>query len=182
MGIPRTMRSDEALCEQLLGGDLRAFDQLYERYERPLFGFIRKHLADIGEAEDVLHETFLALLRERAAARSHHSLKAWLYQVARHLCLNRQRSRKRSARAIAALAQAPREHPSQPEQALLQHEAAQALRRSVARLPTKLAELYALRAGGLSYGEMATVLGVPVGTVKSRMHEMIGRLREEMDA
>lgn len=175
------MLSDEALYERLLGGELSAFDQLYERYERPLFGFIRKHLADAHEAEDVLHETFLALLREREQQRSARSFKAWTYQVARHLCLNRLRSRKRAARAIATLARTPAPPAAdQPERALLQREAAEALHRAVARLPGPLGELYALRAGGLSYAELADVLGVPLGTVKSRMHQLVSRLRQEM--
>jgi len=63
---------------------------------------------------------------------------------------------------------------------LLRQETAATLRKSVACLPEPLAELYALRAGGLSYAEIAEVLGIPVGTVKSRMHQMVGRLREEM--
>jgi len=50
----------------------------------------------------------------------------------------------------------------------------------VARLPDPLAELFHLRAGGLSYEELAQVLEVPLGTIKSRMHEMVGRLREEV--
>src|SRR3954462_13867799 len=94
------MLSDEALYESLLAGEVSAFDQLYQRYERPLFGFIRGHLADAAEAEDVLHDAFLALLRDRTGARAAVSLRAWLFQVARNLCLNRQRTQKRAGRAL----------------------------------------------------------------------------------
>ncbi|RLB58098.1 MAG: hypothetical protein DRI90_17145 [Deltaproteobacteria bacterium] len=174
------MPSDEALHRRLVQGDLSAFDQLYERYERPLFGFIRKHLSDPHEAEDVLHETFLALLRQRSEARSVRSFKAWLYQVARNLCLNRHRSRKRAASATKVMAQAPRRPEQEPDDRLLRRQAAQALRAGVAKLPDSLAELYALRAGGLSYADIADLLGIPLGTVKSQMHELISRLRQEM--
>ena len=58
------MPSDEALYEQLLGGDMRAFDLLYERYNRPLFGFIRRYVADSAQAEEIFHEAFIALLKE----------------------------------------------------------------------------------------------------------------------
>lgn len=176
------MLSDEALHERLLGGDLAAFDALYARYERPLFGFIRKHLADAGEAEDVMHETFMALLRDRATGRSARSFRAWMYQVARHLCLNRLRSRKRAARAVASMANPPPRAEDAPDLRLIQHQAAQGLRRGVDKLPGPLAELYALRAGGLSYAEIAEALGVPLGTVKSRMHQMVSRLRQEVQA
>jgi RNA polymerase sigma-70 factor (ECF subfamily) len=174
------MLSDEALYEALLSGDLRAFDTLYERYERPLFGFIRKHLADVHEAEDVLHETFMAILRDRAGARAARSLRAWIFQVARNLCLNRQRSTRRAARALEREARSPEETHPGPERALEHQQAQHALRHAVARLPLELGELYTLRTQGMSYAEMAEVLGIPLGTVKSRMHELVKQLREEM--
>lgn len=175
------MVSDEALYEQLLRGDLGAFDALYARYERPLFGFLLRQLgSDRQEAEDVLHDAFLSVLRERQAAHPVACFRAWIYQVARNLCLNRQRSRQRAARAVVAVAQAPAPPAPLPERALEEREVAESLREAVARLPGQLAELYQLRAGGLSYEELAQVLALPLGTVKSRMHEMVSRLREEM--
>lgn len=174
------MVSDEALYERLLRGELCAFDALYARYEGPLYGFIRKQLRQRQEAEDVLHETFLALLRQRAQGRAATSLRAWLYQVARHLCLNRARAGHRATRALAAAATTPAAESVAPDRELLERERAESLRRAVAALPAPLGELYALRAGGLSYGELAQVLGVPLGTVKSRMHELVNRLRQEL--
>lgn len=174
------MVSDEALYEQLLRGDLGAFDALYERHARHLFGFILRQVADRAEAEDLLHEAFMAVLRERDAGRSPRSLRAWLYQVARNLCLNRSRLRQRAARALAAVAHTPQAPVEHPERVLEQRQDDDALRQAVARLPNPLAELFHLRAGGLSYQELAEILGVPVGTIKSRIHEMVGRLREEV--
>ncbi len=174
------MLSDEALYEQLLRGELSAFDALYERYERPLFGFLLGQLHDRGEAEDALHDAFMAILHEKSSGRSATSFRAWLYQVARNLCLNRIRTRNRAARALAAVAVDPPDAQEQPERALIEHQTAESLRRAVGLLPAPLAELYHLRAGGLSYEELAELLEVPMGTVKSRMHEMVSRLRGEM--
>jgi RNA polymerase sigma-70 factor (ECF subfamily) len=174
------MRSDESLYEQLIGGDLAAFDALYERYERPLFGFIRRHVRDPAEAEEIFHEAFLALLREREQRRAVTSFRAWIYRVARNLCLNRLRSQRRADRAIARLAVEPAVDDAGPEASLVGREAHQRLQRAVSRLPEPLGELYALRAAGLSYEGLAEVLGVPIGTVKSRMNAMLTRLREEM--
>lgn len=175
------MASDEALHERLLGGDLAAFDALYERHERPLFGFILGQLGgDRQEAEDVLHDAFLAVLRDRDPDRGVRCFRAWIFQVARNLCLNRRRSRQRAVRAAVAVAREPTAGPPLPGHALEEHEVVQSLRAAVARLPAPLAELYRLRAGGLSYEELAQTLSLPLGTVKSRMHEMVSRLREEM--
>jgi RNA polymerase sigma-70 factor (ECF subfamily) len=85
--------TDEALYARWIGGDLRAFDALYARHERPLFGFVRAFVRDQAEAEDVLHEAFMSVLRERR--RDIRSFRAWMYEVTRHLCLNRARSKKR---------------------------------------------------------------------------------------
>ncbi len=173
------MNSDEALFERLLGGQLGAFDELYARFERPLFGFIYSQLGDAAEAEDVLHEAFMAVLRARDERRSVRSFRAWLYGVAHHLCLNRVRSRKRAAKATEAVARVQASAEAPAELTVELAERAEGLRRAVERLPAPLGELYHLRAAGMSYQDAASVTGVPVGTVKSRMHEMIKRLKQE---
>jgi RNA polymerase sigma-70 factor, ECF subfamily len=175
------MDSDEALFEQLLAGDLGAFDRLYARFERPLFGFIRAQLRDASEAEDVLHEAFMTVLRRRRSAEEILSFRAWLFTVARNLCLNRARSRERAGRAARAVMQvAPPATPRADEQ-LERHERAVRLERAVERLPEQLAEVYRLRGAGMSYDEVAQVLALPVGTVKWRVHEMVKRLRQEVE-
>ena len=68
-----------------------------------------------------------------------------------------------------------------PQDVLEQRQSADALRRAVERLPPHLSDLYLLRARGMSYEELSAVLDVPVGTVKSRVHEMVRRLREEIE-
>ncbi len=120
------------------------------------------------------------MLRDREGARLPRSLRAWLFQVARNLCLNRLRSHRREARALEKEAEAPTPADALPDRALEQGETREALSQSVARLPVELAEVYQLRSGGMSYAEIAEVLEIPLGTVKSRMHQMVSRLREEI--
>lgn len=176
------MDSDEALFERLVGGDLAAFDRLYARWERPLFGFVRAQLGDAAEAEDVLHEAFLTVLRQRGERAEVRSFKAWLYGVAQNLCRNRVRSRRRGARAVSAISgeETTLPPPPPPDEALLEGERARALAGAVSRLPPPLGAVYRLRTAGLSYEEVAVTLEVPLGTVKSRMNELVRRLREEM--
>ena len=173
------MPSDETLYLQLIGGDMAAFDELYRRYERRLFAYIVRQLGDRSEAEDVYHEAFMAVLKERRSARELSSFKAWIFQVARNLCRNRQRARDRNRRAVASesgvLASSPH-----AEQLIAEHEAQLILQQAAMQLPEPMADLYRLRTAGLSYDEIAEALDIPLGTVKSRMNAMLGRLREEM--
>lgn len=165
------MRSDEALLEGWLRGELNAFDELYLRYEAPLFGFIRR--MGPADAEDVLHHTFLGLMREARGRRIGH-VRALLYEIARNTCLNHARS----ARRVEPVS-VPNDPPS-PELQLLAREQSAALSQALTKLPSTLSETWALRASGLSYEEMSRVLKVPLGTVKSRMNELLNRLREEL--
>lgn len=176
------MDSDESLYVRMAAGDLAAFDALYARYERRLFGFILRYLPDRAEAEDVFHEAFLGVLRSRPVDLGGGSFRAWLFQIARNLCLNRKRSAGRGQRAEAVLRAEPSMTAPDAAAAFEAREAAVALEAAVSALPLSLAEVYHLRAAGMSYEEMASVLAAPLGTVKSRMHEAVRRLRAEMKA
>jgi RNA polymerase sigma-70 factor (ECF subfamily) len=171
------MDSDERLYARVRGGDLAAFDELYARYESPLFGFLSAMLGNRADAEDALHEAFLNALKSRPVTFDQGGFRAWLYRIARNVALNRRRSDARRAAATSqiVLPPAPTAHDEVEARSL-----EGALDSAVARLPPALREVYRLRTSGLSYEEMAQVLEAPLGTVKSRMHEMVRQLREEV--
>jgi RNA polymerase sigma-70 factor (ECF subfamily) len=172
------MDSDERLFERVRRGDLSAFDVLYARYEGPLFGFLLASLQNRADAEDAFHESFLNALRSASPRFEQGGFRSWLYRIARNIVLNRRRKGARGAAAVTQLEE-PQPIPTASEQ-LVERERRVALDSAVSRLPLALAEVYRLRVSGLSYDEIANVLETPVGTVKSRMHEMVKVLREEM--
>jgi RNA polymerase sigma-70 factor (ECF subfamily) len=174
-----TPPTDEDLYTKARVGDVRAFDQLYARYERRLFGFVLRLLGDRGQAEEVFHDALLAVLRGGPATFEQTFFKAWLFRVARNACANRLRSR---ARGEGALARAGADEETTPsaEQRLVEEERSFALATAVRQLPAQLADVFHLRTSGLSYAEIASVLEVPVGTVKSRMSTLVHELKGEL--
>jgi RNA polymerase sigma-70 factor (ECF subfamily) len=173
------MESDEVLYMRAKGGDMRSFDALYSRYEGCLFGFILSQLRHQADAEDVFHETFVSALKAKSVTfEGGGGFRAWIYRIARNLVVNRARSATRGARALASLPEP--ETPSRSDEAIADHEMRIALEGAVARLPPALAEVFHLRASGLRYEEIADVLEIPLGTLKSRMNQMVNQLREEL--
>jgi RNA polymerase sigma-70 factor (ECF subfamily) len=173
------MDADEVLYARVKQGDMRAFDELYARHAGRLFGFLRPQLPTKADAEDVLHEALLATLESSEVVFDRGSFRTWLYRIARNRVLNRSRSQGRGDTAVAKLvyAEAP---PEGTDDHAAHGELLRALDGAVARLPSPLSEVYRLRTSGLSYEEMATVLQIPLGTLKSRMNQMVNVLREEL--
>jgi len=172
------MESDEELYRRTRAGDMAAFDALYERYEVPLFGFLLGQLQSRADAEEALCEAFMKALQSSEPTLAAGGFRAWVYRIARNHALNLLRSRKRGERAVASLAEPP--PTGAADEAFEDHERLRALEGAVGRLPPSLSELYRLRTSGLSYQEMAAVLEIPLGTLKSRMHQMVTQLREEL--
>ncbi len=174
------MDSDEALYRRTRGGDMPAFDTLYARYEKRLFGFMLRMLRNRQDSEDLFHEAFLNVLKSREVSFDQGSFCTWIYRIARNLCLNHLRSGKRGQGAMTRV-----QHDASPpmpsaEEQVAQGELCSVLHRAVSSLPETLAEVYHLRSSGLSYEEMASVLHVPLGTVKSRMNQMTNQLKVEV--
>lgn len=175
------MEPDEKLLARVRAGDMEAFDALYERYETRLFAYLRALLLDRRDAEEVMHDAFMAALRDDTEILDDGGFRAWLYRIARNHALNRLRGTERHARHLSALAEVEtdRTAPS-AERALESRQLEAALTSAVTRLPAPLGELFHLRSSGLSYEQIADVVEVPLGTVKSRMHQMVHALREEL--
>ena len=175
-------------------GDVQAFTRLVERWVRPLAGFFRRLGADGSTAEDCTQEVFLKLYRTRAAYEARARFSTYLFSIARHHWIDVIRHRAAGPRTVStegsgsAGDDAPAGIAARliapgigPERGAEGDEAVVALRRAVARLDPDQREILALTRGeGLKYQEIARILGIPVGTVKSRVHTVLRVLREAL--
>jgi RNA polymerase sigma-70 factor (ECF subfamily) len=162
----------------VMAGDGGALEALVTRHQGPLLGFLYRLLdGDRAAAEDLVQDTFLRLLQQRSYLAGR-PFKPWLYAIAVHLATDHRRARdRRPSDGEPALDLLPDPRPGPEERAAANDET-----RRVGAAMSRLAEDYrvtlVLRFGAdLSLREIAETLGVPVGTVKSRLSVGTHRLR-----
>lgn len=148
-------------------------EALYRDHARALIGYFRRHQALAGHAEDLLQDTFVRALRGIGRLHTSVSPRAYLFGIARHVSLDALR---RPAPAEPLLSE-PEAPASPTEDARLEP-----LREAIARLPEAQRETLLLKLQlDLSYAEIAEVLAIPVGTVRSRLHHAVRELRATLN-
>lgn len=174
--------SDLALCRRVKAGDERAFETLVLRYQDRVFSFCRRFLGDRAEAEDVAQEVFLALYRSADDFRGESAFSTWLLRIAKNQSLNRlkyldRRGRlgRRSLDEISEeklnASEEGRAERDSPVSLVEGNETVEIVRRAISTLAPDHRLVVVLRdVEDLSYEEIAKVTGLPVGTVKSRVH------------
>ena len=165
--------------DRLRRGDPRAFEELVIAYQHRVFGVALRMLGSRAEAEEAAQEVFLRAHRAIADFRGDAKLSTWLYAIASRLCMNRLASGERRLlrEGEETLARIPSGHAS-PADELERSERDAALHRAIAELSDERRLVVVLRdLEGLSYEEIAAVLGVRTGTVRSRIARGRERLR-----
>mgnify|MGYP000901160298 CR=1 FL=1 len=178
---PESTAEDLALVARCLDGDGGSWETLVSKHRRRVFNIAYKFTGRHDRAEDLSQEIFLRVFRNLGKFDRDADFSKWLASVARNHCIDHYRSTRREQRTMVddglAYEQAPASSASDPIRAIEAAEAKELLRRGLAQLPPKLREAVVLRdLRGLAYEEMAEQLGLPVGTIKSR----INRGREEL--
>jgi RNA polymerase sigma-70 factor (ECF subfamily) len=169
--------SDEELMARFCQGEAPAFDALFQRYSRPVHGYLTRLTGSSSAAEDLVQLTFLSLVRSRGRFQAGARVKPWLYAIATNAARDHQRRGKRPEElteegelpaAVAAETPGPRD---------------MGLERSVQRALELLPEgqrvpIVLHRFEGMSFAEIAEAMGLTETAVKVRAHRGYARLRE----
>jgi len=170
---------DAELMGQVAAGSETAFVELVHRHQNHLLNFFAR-MGVYNDAEDLVQETFVRLHRSRDRYRPTARFTTYLYVLARHVWADRGRQLGRRERLRAGLkVEAEIAGEGRP----VRMAAGLDVQEALAKLSPKLREVVVLNVyQGLRYQDIAEVLGIPLGTVKSRLHLALAALRESLDA
>lgn len=168
------MTSDEALMLEFQRGSGEAFEELFERYREPIFGFFRRRVENHERAEDLTQETFLAVIRATARYEPRALVRTYLYGIALKLIAALRRKESKSG-SMAESVLEPMTVGS-PEASLW-------VREALSKLDAQEREIIMLREyEQLSYAEIAELLRIPVNTVRSRLFRARSAFRARLDS
>ena len=172
------MTEDDEIIASVLAGDREAFRGLVERYEKPVYRFVRNLLPDAHEAEDEAQETFLAAFRNLAAFdRARARFSTWLFTIARNRCLTRLRKKTPEA---ADVADAPARFREPPDH-LADREFRERLDRALQALPPGQRTVFVLAEfAGLETDAIAGIEAVEPASVRSRLSRARASLRSAL--
>ena len=194
---PDDRLSDETLLGRIREGEHELFGPLIRRYEREMYGYLRRYVGDDDLAADVFQTTFTQVFVKIAQYEPGRPARPWLYAIATNQAIDALRRRRRrldtradpllsgddadsdSARPLFELLETREPGPSESAEAA---ELREHVRAVVDRLPDLLRNVVILAYfQGLKYQDVADSLGIPLGTVKSRLHAAMAKLAETWD-
>jgi|SRR5579871_4849810 len=190
MGI--TMHADTTLVQRAQANDRAAFNEIVLRYKNKVYNFIFRMVHSALDAEDLTQETFVRAYLSIRSFQSRASLNTWLFRIATNLCIDYSRKNKKTQGMVTSLSvenedeeeETQRDIPDvafDPQRLLLNKELGTALNTALRALPEKLRTVVLLYdIEGLPYDEIASIVGCPLGTVKSRLFNARSALRDKL--
>ena len=190
-GCTSAAREETVLIEGLRAGTEAAYEMLIQRFEQPVFNLVSRVMDDPEDAADVVQEVFLKIFRKIGLFRGESSLKTWVYRIAVNEARNQRRWFSRHRRQEVGLTTEPGETHGyedsladpglSPFDVMLDHEMQALVEAGLAEVSPKFRAALVLREiEGLSYEEIAEILQVSLGTVKSRILRGRDQLRKHL--
>jgi len=185
-------KADAELLARYGAGDEAAFREIVSRYKNSLYLFLSRFLNRQDLVEDVFQETFLQLFTSRDSFDTSRPLRPWLFTIAANKAKDALRKRQRTVAIPIGTIAEPEEmsfgdvlnaltsDSVTPYEKLQEGETAAQVRRIISNMPENLREILVLAYfNRFSYKQMAQILSIPIGTVKSRLHTAVGRFAKE---
>ncbi len=179
--------TDEELIARFQQGDNYAFDLLVKRYKEPLLNFVFRFVGEREEAEDIVQETFLRLFKNKHYYREIAKFSTWIYTIAGNLAKTELRRRKRrKLLSISHFMSNEKDYDipdedSNPERDTNTVITDKIIQQAIDKLSPKFKQVILLRdVQGFSYEEIAEIVGIPLGTVKSRVNRARLKLQEDL--
>src|SRR5437870_9159648 len=179
--------TDEELVARSIRGDADSFNELIVRWERPIYALAYRQIGREEDARDVCQETFLRAFRALHGFRGQAKFSSWLYRIALNLCRDWMRRERRTP-----IVQAPEDvdmmelaaaaEPSESiEDLVARHDLSRAVERAMTLLPEEQRTAIVLKEyHGLTFQEIADLVGCPLSTVKTRLYQGLAVLRREL--
>jgi RNA polymerase sigma-70 factor (ECF subfamily) len=169
--------SEKALIERCRRNDYEAFGRFLDAYQNRVYGFVRRMVPNLDEAEDLTQEVFIRAFQHFGTFDSRCSVKTWLFRIANNLCIDRARKLDRTPAHADYYPSSEDEEPIdipdvrwQPEMMALDEELAKLVEHGISTMSEKLRGVLLLHdREDMAYEEIAGTLNIPVGTVKSRL-------------
>jgi RNA polymerase sigma-70 factor (ECF subfamily) len=179
--------TDEELVARSIRGDADSFNELILRWERPIYALAYRTIGREEDARDVCQETFLRAFRALPGFRGQAKFSSWLYRIALNLCRDWLRRERRAAivqppEDVDVLELAASAEPSESiEDLVARKDLSRAVERAMALLPEEQRTAIVLKEyHGLTFQEIADVVGCPLSTVKTRLYQGLAVLRREL--
>jgi RNA polymerase sigma-70 factor, ECF subfamily len=181
---------EEALVEAARTGSEEAFVLLARRYEHRLYAFACRMTGNASDAEDIVQETLVRVYRYLDRFKPGAAFKPWVYQITANLCRDRLRRARRlqwvsmaaGSLGLGSLDETLRSADAPPDRQAAAREELALAEQALAALPEKQRMVILMtRYEGMSYEDAAAALGIPVGTVKSRLNAGIARMIKTME-
>jgi RNA polymerase sigma-70 factor (ECF subfamily) len=174
MKLPSKKESDSDLFARFAAGEEDAFREIVSRFRDGLYTFLRQFLHNRELVEDVFQETFLQLFMSRDSFDITRPLRPWLFTIA---------ANKAKDVSFDDVLNTLTSDKTRPYEELEKDETALRVRQIIADMPENLREILILAYfNKFSYKQMAQILSIPIGTVKSRLHTAVGRFAKEWKA
>ncbi|MFQ5452644.1 MAG: sigma-70 family RNA polymerase sigma factor [Candidatus Zixiibacteriota bacterium] len=170
---------DFTLMKSIQAGDMVAFNEMVDRYKNRLLNVIGRMLSSAEEAEDIVQETFVRVYLHRQSFNFEHCFSTWIYTIALNLARNELRKRKKFQ--FFDISEMKGNETEIAVEMKLHSRLPQVIKTAVDQLPEKYKTAFLLRdVQELPYEEVAKILSVPLGTVKSRVNRARMMLREKL--